>query len=203
MCSNVSRSTDRWLTAQGLRHTPQRLRPWLTHTGSLTERVMARCKRFALRVLREGRFLTTDEERRRIGLARGRSAWVREVLLIADDVPVVFAHTVAHPCALRGPWHMARTLGGQPLGAALFADPRIVRGRIHAARLTSRHRLHRMAASALTTSLPALWGRRSHFERHGHRLLVTEVFLPSILSLPPHSALSRHDFDHYRIAATA
>lgn len=109
--------------------------------------------------------------------------WVREVLLIADDRPVVFAHSVLRLQDLTGAWHMARAIGSRPLGAALFADPGIRRGALYAARISSAHLLHRRASEASGLALPLLWGRRSRFTREGRPLLVTEVFLPAIFDL--------------------
>jgi chorismate--pyruvate lyase len=125
------------------------------------------------------------DERTLIGLPAGRQAWTREVLLLADDVPVVFAHSVLAPRDLTGAWHMAQAIGSRPLGAALFADPGIRRGPLSAARINADHPLHRHAGAALQADLPTLWARRSCFSRLGRPLLVTEVFLPGIAQLAP------------------
>ncbi len=162
---------------------PQRLRPWLTDANSLTARIAARCTELRVRVLRTGLALPVEDERRLVGLPSKRRAWTREVLLVADGWPVVFAHTVLAPRHLRGPWRMAAGMGGRPLGAALFAQPRIVRGPLHCQRIAAAHPLHRRAEQALGRKLPVLWGRRSRFLHAGNPLLVTEVFLPDIARL--------------------
>lgn len=162
---------------------PAHLRPWLTDAGSLTARIAARCTALRVRVLRTGLAQPTEDERRLVGLARKRRAWTREVLLIADGAPVVFAHTVLAPRDLRGPWHMAAGIGGRPLGAALFARPRIVRGPLRSERIGAAHPLHRRVEAALGRKLPTLWGRRSRFLHRGRPLLVTEVFLPDVARL--------------------
>lgn len=183
MSSRALHRADSWLPAGALRAAPAALRPWLTDPGSLTARLLARGSKFSVRVLRQGHAAIHEDERRLVGIARGRGAWVREVLLIVDGKPVVFAHTVLHPASLRGPWRMAAGMGGRPLGAALFADPRIARGDLHAAALSAAHPLHRRAATALGLALPTLWARRSRFARGGRPLLVTEVFLPAVREL--------------------
>lgn len=170
----------RWQPKPYQLRAPTHLRPWLTDEGSLTARLVARCKQLRVRVLRQGMNLPNEDERALIGLDRHRHAWLREVLLVADDAPVVFAHTVLAPDDRRGPWRLATAIGGRPLGAALFADPLIVRGRLHTARLDAAHPLHRRAAAALGVPLPSLWARRSRFLRDGRPLLVTEVFLPGL-----------------------
>jgi chorismate--pyruvate lyase len=179
----MPRQEFRWKARPAMAGAPDLLHPWLADAGSLTARIVARCDKFQVRVLRETRALPCPDERTLIGLPPGRYAWVREVLLIADGVPVVFAHSVLAPRDLVGAWHMAQAIGSRPLGAALFADPCIRRGALAAARLTTAHPLHRHAASAVGIVLPTLWGRRSRFNRLGRPLLVTEVFLPGITEL--------------------
>jgi chorismate lyase len=176
----MSRQDSRWKPRPNLAGAPAFLHPWLSDPGSLTARIVARCARFEVRVLGERRALPFSDERMLIGLPTGRHAWTREVLLLADDVPVVFAHSVLAPRDLLGAWHMARAIGSRPLGAALFADPCIIRGPLSAARLDSDHPLHRHARAALGMALPIMWARRSRFHRLDRPLLVTEVFLPGI-----------------------
>lgn len=180
----MPRQDSRWKASPVLAGAPRLLRHWLTDPGSLTARIVARCGRFQVRVLRESRARPCPDERALIGLPPGRAAWTREVLLIADDEPVVFAHSVLAPRDLTGAWHMARAIGSRPLGAALFADPGIERGALACARLGAAHPLHRRALAATGETEPAsLWARRSRFCRLGRPLLVTEVFLPGIVRL--------------------
>ena len=107
----MSRQEFRWKPRPALAGAPAYLHPWLSDTGSLTARIVARCGRFQVRVLGEQRALPFADECTLIGLPAGRHAWTREVLLLADDVPVVFAHSVLAPRDLNGAWHMARELG--------------------------------------------------------------------------------------------
>lgn len=162
---------------------PGQLRPWLTDEGSLTARIKRRCKQFQVRVLREGMALPHESERRQVGLKSGTYAWVREVLLLADGRPVVFAHSVAARQDLRGAWRMAAGIGVRPLGQALFADPSIEREPIQMARIATENALHRRIEQTLGATLPLLWARRSRFMHSGRPLLVMEIFLPGIASL--------------------
>lgn len=171
---------SRWKTRPAFTGAPAVLRDWLAATGSLTARIMARCQRFQVRITQERFSRPFPDERRAIALRPGQLAWTREVLLIADDTPVVFAHSILAPQDLAGAWHMAAAIGCRPLGAALFADPGIQRQPLQSARVTHMHPLHRHATIATGKPLPSLWGRRSRFCRLGRPLLVTEVFLPGI-----------------------
>ncbi len=179
----MDRADRQWKSQAFQAGSPAWLRPWLTDPASLTARLAARCSTLQVRVLRQATALPNEDERRLIGLPRGRRAWLREVLLVADGRAVVFAHSVIAPRDLRGAWRMAAGVGGRPLGAALFADPRIVRGALHCERLDAGHPLHRRAQQAVGCALPALWARRSRFLHRGRPLLVTEVFLPAIRDL--------------------
>ncbi|MCX8086109.1 MAG: chorismate lyase [Rhodocyclaceae bacterium] len=179
----MPRQDFRWKTTPSLAGAPVFLHPWLSDPGSLTARLLARCRQFRVQVCRETRARPCPDERALIDLAAGQSAWIREVLLIADEQPVVFAHSALAPHDLTGAWHMARAIGSRPLGAALFSDPTIRRGPLAIARLSPTHPLHRRACEAVGDRLPTLWARRSRFLRQGRPLLVTEVFLPGIAGL--------------------
>ncbi len=179
----MSRQDTRWKSRPSLAGAPDILHPWLADTGSLTARIVARCRTFHVRVLGEHRARPCGDERLLIDLPAGQHAWTREVLLVADDEPVVFAHSVLAPQDLTGPWHMARAIGARPLGAALFADPGICRGPLQCACLGATHPLHRHATAAVGPLPAPLWARRSRFCRRNRPLLVTEVFLPGIARL--------------------
>jgi len=179
------RLPTRWKPTPALAGAPGELSAWLSDPGSLTARLMARCNRLTVQVMRECLARPHRDERSLIGVPPQRHAWVREVLLLADGVPVVFAHSVLCLPDLTGAWHMARAIGARPLGAALFADPSICRGPLHSARIPPGHPLHHGASAATGITLPGLWARRSRFCRQQRPLLVTEVFLPGIRALPP------------------
>ena len=120
-----------------------------------------------------------------IGLRNGTRCVVREVVLECNGRPAVFAHSVLTRRALHGPWRMVAGLGRRPLGAALFADPRIERHPLHFFRLQRHDVLYQRASRLLDHPPAVLWARRSLFVLRSARLLVTEVFLPAISDLAP------------------
>lgn len=162
-----------------------RLRPWLNDPGSLTARIRARCAHFEVRVLRQASARCCTDEARLFGLRDGARAVVREVLLVADGVPVVFARSLVPLSQGRGAWQVFRRVGSRPLGAWLFADPRVARGTLAFACLDRRDaRYHAGFAAAGLAPVPErVWARRSLFRWCGRSLLVTEMFLPGILEL--------------------
>jgi chorismate--pyruvate lyase len=158
-------------------------RAWLTDRGSLTARIAARCREVRVEVTFQG-LRRPDRDERFLFADAGRArALVREVLLCCGDAPVVFAHTVVRPRDLDGPWRSVARLGSRPLGAALFADPRIERFPLRQRRIGRHHELYRRVRAAVHVDLPWLWARRSLFRVHDSPILVTEVFLPEILAL--------------------
>lgn len=175
----------------------QPYRPWLTDNGSLTAALKCRCPGLQVKRLRQALDRPHADESTLLGLAPKERALIREVMLLCDDHPLVFAHSVIPRAGLDGPWRSLSRLGNRPLGEALFADPRIVRHPLQYRRLDRRHPLYRCAVSQLTMRPPCLWARRSVFARDGYPILVTEVFLPEVLHLndTSHALVRRHDLD--------
>lgn len=181
---------ETWLARPPRAVVPPRLRPWLTDPGSLTARIRARCGEFRVQVLRRCAGGLHPDERRLLGLRAGETALLREVLLIADGRPVVFARSVLARSERRGGWlQRLRGIGSRPLGAALFSDPRIRRQPLACARIGGRDTRYHLARRSLAPDLaavlpPALWARRSVFRLRGRALMVSEFFLPAIFELP-------------------
>lgn len=168
----------------GLFPAPQNsdLASWLTEPDSLTARCEGACRQFRIRVLGQGQGSPTPDEMKLFRLRPGQRTWIREVLLECDGVPVIYGHTVL-PLAPRG--RLTRWLAGlgsRSLGSLLFSHPGFCRGPIEFRRLDRRHPLFARAARAAGPGDTAcFWARRSTHSLDGQTVLVTEVFLPSIL----------------------
>ena len=134
-------------------------------------------------VLAQDTRVPNRDECRKLGQGAHQLALVREVILHAHGMPVVFAHSVTGRRDIRGAWRNLRSLGNRPLAEALFADPRVRREAPEFMRIDARHPLWRPARRVIARDMPALWARRSRFVRRGRPLLVTEVFLPALLEL--------------------
>ena len=171
----------RWLTsawqAGAWRH-------WLTDRGSLTQRLQRASPAFRVIRLKQSAGRPNLDECGVLGLFPGRLAMVREVLLLNQETPLVFAHSIIPFTGLAGPWAELAGLGNRPLGAALFTNPRIQRQALEYQHLDRRHTLYRAAAQHLSATPRTLWARRSLFALHNSPILVTEVFLPATLKLP-------------------
>ena len=162
---------------------------WAVGADSLTARLRAASSSFRVQLLGQHRAMPLRDEWRCLGMVGPAETLVREVLLVCDDIPVVYAHTIVHPRSVALDWPFLKALGTQPLGHSLFADPRVERGRFEFALLDARHPLIRRGHAALgdvpmtgTERLPA---RRSVFRRGASAMLVTEVFLPALADFHP------------------
>lgn len=167
-----------WHPAQQLTRArlPADLRDWLLDRSSLTRRLRQCCAgRFAVRLLGQSWQRPLPNEALALGANPVRRALVREVLLLCDDTPWVYARTVIPRTSLRGRLRRLSCLGEAPLGAVLFADPHMTRGPVEVASI----RPDQLAAPLADGH--TLWGRRSLFLLRRRPLLVTEVFLPALV----------------------
>ncbi len=113
-------------------------------------------------------------------MRRGEAAIIREVELLVDDVPWVFARTIIPASSLRGPAKRLTLLGTKPLGEVLFAEPHTERVMMEMASLNRRHNLFNKAVRNMGSQPEQLWGRRTLFNLSGSNLLVNELFLPTL-----------------------
>lgn len=160
---------------------PLKLKPWLLDTGSLTQRLITSCDgSFCVRVIRQHWASPLLNESRRLRMPRGKLALIREVHLLCDDQPWVFARTVIPAKTLRGPLRRLAHLQNKSLGAILFANKSIVRTGLEIAHIDKDQQIYKLATGHLALTSQPVWGRRSVFSLHHHPLLVSEIFLPQI-----------------------
>ncbi len=173
----------RWADWKRLRHAqvPKGVYDWLRDTGSLTARLKSTCSgTFRVRVLHQGWGTPLYSEKKLLKMRAGEHAIVREVQLLCDEEPWVFARTLIPASSLKGAARRLAMLGDRPLGEVLFSDNRMRRGATEVARLQPRHTLFAMATGGLDSGPSEIWGRRTRFELAGQPLLVNEIFLPDI-----------------------
>lgn len=148
----------------------------LRDRGSLTQRMKRRCGgEFSVQVLSQQKLRLNRDEWLLLHMPAHERAVVREVLLLCDGQPWVYAHTVIPLSTLTGRETRLAKLGTKPLGAALFADPCLQRDIVEFGWLVPGSRQHGLAQLGGDETA---WGRRSRFLLHGKPLLVSEFFLP-------------------------
>ena len=165
-----------------LRHqVPDALRPWLLDDTSLTRRLQSVCQgRFRVEVLSQGWERPMLSEARALKVRNSQLAMVRQVRLYCDNEPWVFARTIIPLSTLRGRQRRLAHLGSKPLGAVLFADPRMQRSPLEIVRINPGQRLFHRALGSSSSHCDAIWGRRSIFYLEQRPLLVSEIFLPDL-----------------------
>lgn len=172
-----SYSRQRWLNLPFASHQYHR---WLIEKGSLTAKLQQRYPDFYVEPLSVRYRKPAVEEAALLHMAVNDSAQVREVLLYGNGRPVVFAHSVLPRRSLHGEWRGLAGLGNKPLGAVLFANPKVKRTPLSYKKLTANHALYREAMRYVASKPEYLWARRSIFSLNCASIMVTEVFLPSL-----------------------
>lgn len=131
---------------------------------------------FRVQILRQRVARPQLPERRLLRMPERHLALIREVLLLGNDQPWVYARSVLPLSSLTGAQRCWRKLDHRPLGALLFADPGMRRGTMQISRINPAQLTLPQIAGHLDTPL---WGRRSVFYINQKPLLVGEIFLPT------------------------
>ncbi len=177
----------KWRSSHQLRpgDAPPEIRCWLLAPGSLTRLLQeASGGNFRVRLLSQAWETPLPDEGRVLGIRAKRYAMVRQVQLLCNGVPWVYARTVIPRSTLIGPQRRFSRLGTRPLGAVLFADPSMQRSEAQVTRLEPSMKLHRIASAGLAEIPGTIWGRRSIFRLSNYPLLVSELFLPAVGKCP-------------------
>ncbi len=159
---------------------PAGLWPWLTVHDSLTERLRRHFgPAFTLQLLTEQQTVFAAADTALLG---GNPQGVcREVTLNNADTPLVYARTLL-PDAVLAAQPDLQTLGNTPLGDAVFnGAAATTRRQLEVAQLSATHALYQ-AAAIYVAQLPAsIWARRSVLQIAAQRVLIYEVFLPTLM----------------------
>jgi chorismate--pyruvate lyase len=163
---------------------PRKWQSWLSDTGSLTQKIeQAIGQKLEVQVLRDcPQTLNSDESR--YFHFRIRRCRVREVLLCANGIPLVMAHSVIPTLSSSGSNHGVLRLGKKPLGAVLFAKTRKhskAKPPRDIARLDKSSALWKRCFKNYPKLSSPLWARRTLYRLKGHPILVNEIFLPALL----------------------
>ena len=163
---------------------PRQWQPWLADMGSLTQKIeKAIGQKLQVQVLRDCP-QTLDSDESRYFHFKIRRCRVREVLLCANNTPLVMAHSVIPTLSSSGSNHSVLRLGAKPLGAVLFAKTRMhskAKPPRDIARLDRSSSLWKKCSKKYPGLSSPLWARRTLYRLKGHPILVNEIFLPALL----------------------
>ena len=162
------------------------LRHWLFAPGSLTERLRQHGQ-VKVKILHQGSQRLWSDEQFDLGQI---NAHTREVFLLLNGRPIVWARSATLHTAIQGPWKAMTHLGTRPLAELLFQDRAVLRSPLQAHALARHGEVERKMRGAWaqfysnTTENPMpRWGRSSVFWRHGQPLRVFEAFAPWVQTL--------------------
>lgn len=167
---------------------------WLQDTGSLTVRLRLCCQEFRVQLL---------STRAKVPLSASQADWLgeaegycREVLLLCDNVPWVYASSLYSPESLAAVPALGG-LGEKALGELMFERPDLTRSQFEFAQLNAA--CYQTLLQQLAPKLPTFtadpnainpravkpepvrlpWARRSVLAIPKAKVLVTELFLPA------------------------
>lgn len=163
---------------------PRQWQSWLSDCGSLTQNIeKAIGQKLEVQILRDfSQSLNSDESR--YFHFKIRRCRVREVLLCANGIPLVMAHSVIPTLSSSGSNHAILRLGTKPLGAVLFSKTRKhskAKPPRDIARLDKSSDLWKRCSKHFKNLSSPLWARRTLYRLKGHPILVNEIFLPALL----------------------
>ena len=160
-----------------------KLADWLYDTSSLTKRLVANCDgAFSVQIESQTWARPMRNEAQRLGMRSTSRALIRQVHLTCNGQVWVFARTVIPSYTLSGKQRRLAKLGKKPLGAVLFADKSMQRSELEIANIRPGQALYDLATKYDVNREPEIWGRRTVFYLNRHPLLVSEIFLPVLVS---------------------
>lgn len=154
------------------------LRSWLIEPGSLTARLKAHSKSFAVKVLGQ-KVMACRIQEANDDIKAGEDVLVREVLLLCDGEPHVFARSLLPLSSLTGEQEKLAHLGDRSLGQVLFNHPELIRKNIEVANFNNNQAIKALIGNLQLTKDSDVWGRRSVFVIDNKPMVVAEVFLPN------------------------
>ncbi len=154
-----------------------KLRRWLLDQGSMTARMLATGSKLRIQVCQHRFQQPTLLEANILKLPTTRLASIREVVMLCDEVPWLYARTVIPLEVLHGTARRLHYLGSTPLGRILFQELHLRRTEFEVAQMSDPNFLAKWS----TDKKPQpLWARRSQFNGLRAPILLCEVFLPAM-----------------------
>jgi len=161
---------------------PAVLAPWLTHQGSITDKLKAHAGEAHLQLLKHAWELTDSWDQQTLNLTPKLAVLHREILMQAHNKPCWFARTVMPKPTYQAEKALFSRLETTPLGELIHHHPDIQRTSIKPYPILPNSMEHSYLTHALEQPIKPLWGRCSTFTLHKqHEFYLLEIFLPDLL----------------------
>jgi chorismate lyase len=157
---------------------------WLLEPHSFMQRLsQAGAMQAAVKVLRQQWQFPTRQEAAALGLQSRRFALAREVIIASGENPWMFARTVIPQATLTGREQLLARLKSRALGTMLFNNPKVWRSEFEFAVIKKTDKEFAKIWQQCSLHAAELWARRSLFYLPEKKLLLTEVFFPTLREL--------------------
>ena len=162
---------------------PEDVSSWVYETGSLTRRLRkVYGQSFRVEILFHRWKHAFLSERKLLKQPHQQYNLIREVVLYADDKPLILARTILPEQTIKIAKRNLSHLGNRPLGEVIFSYPKLERLELNISCIQ-----HKLWARELTNKIQLnqqIWGRRTVYAIQKQKLLVSEFFLPGALEAP-------------------
>lgn len=160
---------------------PECVQSWTYEAGSLTRRLRDYYgNQVAVKILFHQWRTPFLSERKALQLPFHRRSLVREVMLHTNGKPLLLARTIIPEETIKVAHRNLSHLGTRPLGEVIFSYPNLERITMD---------LTLVEPAAWTSQIQqnthisqSIWGRRTVYAIYGRPMLVSEFFLPEILT---------------------
>ena len=115
-------------------------------------------------------------EKKIFGYKKSEYLYLREVLIYADKLPIMYARTILPSRCLRGFWHKIKKLNNKPLADIVFRRKHIVRSRFQFKKSSINDDFTKRIATFDLKNTNILATRQSTFKNRNEKVLLTEVF---------------------------
>lgn len=158
---------------------PEAIRPWIYEQNSLTKRLRAHYgASFGVQILLQGWYKAYHNESLALGMPFRRVHLIREVLLYADQTPLILARSVIPEATIAIAERNLSHLGTRPLGEVIFAYPDLQRLSSEVTEITPTDWSE--TCQNRFNLQNCIWGRRTIYAIPTEPMLVSEFFLPDI-----------------------
>ena len=149
---------------------------WLKISSSMSEIIKKRAS-YKVVVVNSLKKSLMENELKKFSIFRKEKLFLREVILFANDKPVMYARTVIPRAHLRGFWDELRVLKNKPLGEIIFDNKKISRSSFAYKKLSAFNDLFQRTCSLGINPEQLVAARQSTFLYKRKSILLTEVFL--------------------------
>lgn len=161
----VALKKAKWISINALEVDSKISLPWLLEKGSMSRRLEKACDQLRVKLLCNEKVAAKATCKAETKGIAGDSYLLREVVLLGDEEPWIYARTLIPEHSLLELPYDLNQLGEIPLGLKVFSNSNVARDNIEAA--------------WIPTPDGELIARRSRIWIQGKPILVAELFLPN------------------------